>query len=268
MRPMNVKLMGVVNVTPDSFSDGGLYLDPEAAIAHGRELAAEGADILDVGGESTRPGAEAVAGRGGAARGRAGGRGAGRGRGRGLDRHLEGCGRRGGARRRRRRSSTTSPRFAATPRWRRSAPSAAAAVVLMHMLGDPADDAGGPALRRRRRRGPGLPRRADRGRRSAAGVDEERIWLDPGIGFGKTARPQPRAAAPPGELRDARPPARRRHLAQELHRQGRRLATSDDRLGGTIASSVLARAAGADVLRVHDVAEVAQALRVATAILG
>ena len=56
-----VKLMGVVNVTPDSFSDGGRYLDPGAAIAHGKDLAAQGADILDVGGESTRPGADAVA---------------------------------------------------------------------------------------------------------------------------------------------------------------------------------------------------------------
>ena len=54
--------MGVVNVTPDSFSDGGLYLDPERAIAHGRELAEAGAEILDVGGESTRPGAEPVGG--------------------------------------------------------------------------------------------------------------------------------------------------------------------------------------------------------------
>src|SRR3954447_13205997 len=50
--------MGIVNVTPDSFSDGGLFLDAEAAIAHGRELIAEGADILDIGGESTRPGAQ------------------------------------------------------------------------------------------------------------------------------------------------------------------------------------------------------------------
>jgi dihydropteroate synthase len=57
----SVRLMGVVNVTPDSFSDGGLFLDPRAAIAHGLELAAQGADILDVGGESTRPGAEPVA---------------------------------------------------------------------------------------------------------------------------------------------------------------------------------------------------------------
>ena len=54
------QLMGIVNVTPDSFSDGGLFLDPDVAIAHGRELAAAGADLLDIGGESTRPGAPAV----------------------------------------------------------------------------------------------------------------------------------------------------------------------------------------------------------------
>ena len=59
MEPMPT-LMGVLNVTPDSFSDGGLYLDAERAIEHGRELAAAGAEILDVGGESTRPGAEEV----------------------------------------------------------------------------------------------------------------------------------------------------------------------------------------------------------------
>ena len=55
------RLMGIVNVTPDSFSDGGAFLDPGSAIAHARELVAAGADILDVGGESTRPGAEPVA---------------------------------------------------------------------------------------------------------------------------------------------------------------------------------------------------------------
>ena len=65
------RVMGIVNVTPDSFSDGGSSSTPSAAIAHGRELAAEGADILDVGGESTRPGAEAVARRRGARAGRA-----------------------------------------------------------------------------------------------------------------------------------------------------------------------------------------------------
>ena len=49
-------VMGIVNVTPDSFSDGGRYIDPDAAIAHARSLRAAGADLLDVGGESTRPG--------------------------------------------------------------------------------------------------------------------------------------------------------------------------------------------------------------------
>ena len=54
------RVMGIVNVTPDSFSDGGLYLDADAAVAHGIELVEQGAHILDVGGESTRPGAEPV----------------------------------------------------------------------------------------------------------------------------------------------------------------------------------------------------------------
>src|SRR2546423_8765653 len=53
-------VMGVVNVTPDSFSDGGLFLEPDAAVKHGEQLSADGAEILDVGGESTRPGAEPV----------------------------------------------------------------------------------------------------------------------------------------------------------------------------------------------------------------
>ena len=60
MSDASFKVMGVVNVTPDSFSDGGLFLDAEAAIAHGFELANEGADVLDIGGESTRPGADPV----------------------------------------------------------------------------------------------------------------------------------------------------------------------------------------------------------------
>src|SRR5688500_6024331 len=53
-------VMGILNVTPDSFSDGGRFLDPDLAVAHGLQLAAEGASIVDVGGESTRPGAEGV----------------------------------------------------------------------------------------------------------------------------------------------------------------------------------------------------------------
>jgi dihydropteroate synthase len=58
---MGYRIMGVVNVTPDSFSDGGAFSDADAAIAHGLRLAFEGADLLDIGGESTRPGAAAVA---------------------------------------------------------------------------------------------------------------------------------------------------------------------------------------------------------------
>src|SRR5437588_8131918 len=53
-------VMGVLNVTPDSFSDGGRWLDPDAAVAHGLQMVAEGADIVDIGGESTRPGSEPV----------------------------------------------------------------------------------------------------------------------------------------------------------------------------------------------------------------
>src|SRR5262245_3191699 len=59
--PRPTLIMGIVNVTPDSFSDGGKFLDSAAAVKHGLALAAEGADILDVGGESTRPNAEPVA---------------------------------------------------------------------------------------------------------------------------------------------------------------------------------------------------------------
>lgn len=60
MKPISVQVMGVVNVTDDSFSDGGCYLDTDAAVRHGLDLAAEGASIIDVGGESTRPGAVRV----------------------------------------------------------------------------------------------------------------------------------------------------------------------------------------------------------------
>ena len=103
------RIMGVVNVTPDSFSDGGAFLDRDAAVGHGLRLAFEGADLLDVGGESTRPGADPVSERdelarvipviegiraGNAARAD-------------LDRHVQGRRRGGGAGRRRPTTSTT-----------------------------------------------------------------------------------------------------------------------------------------------------------------
>ena len=104
-------VMGILNVTPDSFSDGGLFADADDAVAHGARLVGEGADIVDVGGESTRPGAEPVARRRGARAGRAGDRGlATRAPGRRRSRrHAQAAVARGARRRRARRSSTTSP---------------------------------------------------------------------------------------------------------------------------------------------------------------
>jgi dihydropteroate synthase len=259
------KLMGVVNVTPDSFSDGGLYLDPEAAIVHGRELVQAGAEILDVGGESTRPGAEAVP----------------------EDEELRrvvpviqglvaaDC----------QVSVDTSKAAVAAaaldagaeivndvtalrgdPEMAALCADRDAGVVLMHMLGDPRtmqtdpryDDVVAEVKAF-------LAARLEAA--VAAGIAEERIWLDPGIGFGKTLAHNTDLLRRLGELRDLGRPlvigTSRKSFIGKVDG-----SDADRRLGGTIASSVLAAAEGAAVLRVHDVAEVRQALAVATAILG
>ena len=187
--------MGVVNVTPDSFSDGGLFLDPDAAIAHGRELAGEGADLLDVGGESTRPGAAPVDAGGRARARRAGGRGA-RGRRRGRP-----C-----------RSTPPRPRWPGRPSTParpcvndvtalRADPELAGlcaerggGVVLMHMLGSPRtmqddpryDDVVGDVRAF-------LDERLEAA--IAAGIAEERIWRRPRYRLRQDRRAQPRAAA-------------------------------------------------------------------------
>jgi len=101
----------------------------------------------------------------------------------------------------------------------------------------------------------------------AAGVDERRIWIDPGIGFGKTVEHNLELLRRLGELRELGRPivvgtSRKRFLGTLTGRE------VDDRIGGTIASNVLALRAGADVLRVHDVAEVREARDVAEVILG
>jgi dihydropteroate synthase len=259
------KLMGVVNVTPDSFSDGGLYLDPEVAISHGEELARTGAEILDVGGESTRPGAEAVSGE------------------EELRRVLpvvEGLAGADAA-----ISVDTSKAVVAAAALaagaeivndvtalRGDAEMAAlcadrgATVVLMHMVGTP----------RTMQRDPTyedvvadvkafLAGRVEAA--IAAGVAEERIWLDPGIGFGKTAEHNLELLRRLAELRELGQPlvigTSRKSFIGKVDG-----SAASERLGGTIASSVLAAAEGADVLRVHDVAEVGQALVVAAAVLG
>jgi dihydropteroate synthase len=260
-----LRLMGVVNVTPDSFSDGGLYLDPDAAVAHGGELAAAGAAILDVGGESTRPGAEEVSEAEELRRvvpviqGLAG-----------SDAEI---------------SVDTSKAAVAAAALEAGAAivndvtalrgdgemaalcaDRGATVVLMHMLGSPRTMQENPVYEDVVDEVKAfLAERVEAA--VAAGVGEERIWLDPGIGFGKTAAHNLELLRRLGELRELGRP-----LVIGTSRKSfiGRVDGSDagERLGGTIASSVLAAAEGAEVLRVHDVAEVGQAMAVATAILG
>jgi dihydropteroate synthase len=261
---MKPKLMGVVNVTPDSFSDGGLYLDADAAIAHGEELAREGAEILDVGGESTRPGAEEVSAEEEMAR---------------VVPVIAGL---AGVATVSVDTSKVEVAEAALDAGAsivndvtalRGAPEIGglcaergAGLVLMHMLGDP----------RTMQRDPVYGDVVDEVKAFlaerlevavGAGVDEGRVWLDPGIGFGKTLEHNLELLRRLGELRALGRPlvvgTSRKSFIGKIDG-----SAVGDRLGGTVASSVLALAEGADVLRVHDVAEVAQAAAVAEAILG
>jgi dihydropteroate synthase len=261
---MNPKLMGVVNVTPDSFSDGGQYLDPAVAIRHGEELVRDGAAILDVGGESTRPGAAPV------------------GEAEELRRvvpvveELAGKGT---------VSIDTSKAAVAAVAIEAGAAivndvtalqgdgemagvcaERGVGVVLMHMPGDP----------RTMQDDPRYQDVVDDVKRFLAtriefaveaGIAEERIWVDPGIGFGKTLEHNLELLRRLGDLRELGRPVvigtSRKSFIGKIDG-----SAIENRIGGTIASSVLAAAEGADVLRVHDVAEMAQALRVTAAVLG
>ena len=259
--------MGVVNVTPDSFSDGGLFLDADHAVRHALELVAEGADMLDVGGESTRPGAEPVA-----------------------------------ADEERRRVVPVLERVAAAgarvqlsidtskPDVAGAALDAGATYVndvtafradpgmaglvaergveccLMHMLGEPRtmqDD----------------PRYEDvvsdvkafleerLAFAVAEGVPEERVMLDPGIGFGKTLDHNLELLRRLDEIVALGRPvvvgtSRKSFLGRITGRE------VGERLPGTIATNVLALERGASVFRVHEVAPVREALAVAAATVG
>jgi dihydropteroate synthase len=255
--------MGVVNVTPDSFSDAGLFLDPDAAIEHGLRLADEGADILDVGGESTRPGAEPVPAE------------------EELDRVLpvvEALARAG------RSVSIDTTKlevaraalaaganlvndvsaFRFSPDIAGLVAGAGAGCCLMHMLGEPRtmqadpryDDVVGDVkafLEERLAFATG------------EGIPEERIWLDPGIGFGKTVEHNLELLRRLDEIVAIGRPVvvgtSRKSFLGKL--TGDR--AEDERLPGTIATNVLALERGASVFRVHDVAPVADALKVAAA---
>jgi dihydropteroate synthase len=259
--------MGVINVTPDSFSDGGLYLDPAAAIEHGIQLAAEGAAILDVGGESTRPGAEPVT----------------------ADEELRRVvpvidGLRDALAGREVQISIDTSKstvaaaaldagatfvndvtaFRADGEIAALVASAGVECCLMHMLGEPRTMQDNPHyddvvadvkafLEERLRFATG------------AGVAAERIILDPGIGFGKTLQHNLALLAGLGELVALGRPimigtSRKSFLGKLTGR-----ADADDRLAATIASCVLAYERGARLFRVHDVAPVSDALKVAAA---
>jgi dihydropteroate synthase len=257
-------VMGVVNVTPDSFSDGGEWLDPAAAIAHGHDLAAQGAAILDIGGESTRPGAEPVAEEEELRR---------------VIPVLEGLADAGP-----RRSIDTSKATVA-----KAALAAGATIVndvtalrgdpamapllaphgcdvcLMHMLGEP----------RTMQRDPRYGDVVDDVKAFLAerlefavsqGIAEDRVWLDPGIGFGKTIDHNLQLLRRLDEL-----VALGRPLVIGTSRKsflGRITGRGPlERVPATIATNVLALAAGARIFRVHDVAEARDALLVAAATL-
>ncbi len=268
--------MGIVNVTPDSFSDGGLYLDAGAAVAHAELLAREGADILDVGGESTRPGAEPVSAQ------------------EELRRVLpvvEGIAAIYSPERPQisidtSKASVASAALAAGASLvndvsaLRADPEMAAVVAasgaeccLMHMLGDP----------RTMQRDPRYSDVVDEvlaflSERLAAavgaGISEELIVLDPGIGFGKTVAHNLELLDRLDELTALGRPlvvgtSRKSFLARVLEGAGGSASADapEGRLAGTIATNVLALERGARIFRVHDVAPVRDALAVAAATL-
>jgi dihydropteroate synthase len=271
------RLMGVVNVTPDSFSDGGLFLDARAAIAHAQELVGEGADIVDVGGESTRPGAEPVSAE------------------EELRRVLgvvEGIV--AGSRTPTHPQVSIDTSKASVARAcldagatlvndvsaLRGDPEMAALVAesgaeccLMHMRGEPRTMQADP------RYGDVVDDvRAFLEERMAyavsAGVREQRIMLDPGIGFGKTLAHNLALLARLDELASLGRPlvvgtSRKSFIGRILADAAGRAepVPAAERLPGTIATNVLAYERGASVFRVHDLAPVRAALTVAAATL-
>jgi len=263
MTAIGFRVMGILNVTPDSFSDGGRFLDPDAAAAHGLELARQGADFLDIGGESTRPGAEPVSAEQELAR---------------VLPVLERLAGAAPAAGRARISIDTSKRavaeaalaagatlvndvtaFRADPELAGLVADRGSDCCLVHMRGEPRTMQEDP------RYGDVVDEvhafLEDRLAFAVAeGVAEHRVLLDPGIGFGKTAAHNLEILARLEELLVLGRPlvvgtSRKAFLGSVAG--GR---TPLERLPGTIATSVLAFERGAAVLRVHDVGAVRDAL--------
>jgi dihydropteroate synthase len=256
-------IMGVVNVTPDSFSDGGRYLDPRTAIGHGEQLAAQGAAILDVGGESTRPGADPVSEQ------------------EELRRVLPVVEGLAGVARISIDTSKVAVAAAALDAGAdyvndvtafRSDPGLAGLVAergvdccLMHMLGTP----------RTMQRDPRYDDvvsevkaflEARLAYAVGEGVAEERVMLDPGIGFGKTVEHNLELIRRLDEIVAIGRPvvfgvSRKSFLGKLTGRE------VGERAVATAAANVLALERGASIFRVHDVRETVDALTVAAATL-
>ena len=260
--------MGVLNVTPDSFSDGGNFLDVNTAVQHAREMARAGADIIDIGGESTRPGATTVSAE------------------EELRRVLPVVERlrdlvvsvdttksvvaekalAAGARI---VNDISALRF--DPRMVDVVRDTGAGVVLMHMQGAPQTMQQGP-----RYDDVVAEVRSFLAERIALagsqGLKKSQIAVDPGIGFGKTVEHNLQLLAHLGEFRSLGCPvvvgtSRKSFIGKVLaDRSGERAGGADGRLWGTAATVAWAVAQGARVVRVHDVAEMSDVVRLVEAI--
>ena len=251
-------VMGILNVTPDSFSDGGRYVDAARALDHARTMAADGADLIDVGGESTRPGAAPVTEADELAR---------------VIRIVETLACEGVAV----SVDTTKPAVMraaiaagaaminditalAAPGALDACAAGGVGVCLMHMQGDPARMQQAPAYAdvAREVRGFLLGRAAAC---IAAGIARERIVLDPGFGFGKTLAHNLDLVRALPELAAAGYPV----LAGLSRKSSLGLITgrdAADRLPASLAAALAAVARGAAIVRVHDVRETVDALKV------
>jgi dihydropteroate synthase len=256
------RVMGILNVTPDSFSDGGRYADPERAIARARQMVAEGADIVDVGGESTRPGAAPVTEETELAR---------------VIPVVEALARDGalvsidsmkpavmraaidaGA------AMVNDVRALRAPGAVGTVAASGAAVCLMHMQGEPRSMQAAPAYGDVVAEVGGFLR-ARAVACEAAGIGRDRIALDPGFGFGKTAAHNLQLLAALPALAALGYP-----LLVGLSRKSTLGALTgrapEERVAASIAAALAAVVRGASIVRVHDVRETVDALQVWRAI--
>jgi len=268
-------IMGVLNVTPDSFSDGGEHLDAAAAIEHGLRLAAEGAAIIDIGGESTRPGAEPVAEAVELERVIPVVEGL---KEQGVAAELSIDTRKAAVARRALAAGATLVNdisaLRADPEMAEVVAAAGARCCLMHMQGEPGTMQREPSYRDvvgevRGFLAERIEFAVDRG------IPEQRLIIDPGIGFGKRCEHNLALLANLERIAELGPPVligtSRKSFLGELAAavgDGAPPPPPKERLAGTIASNVLAAAKGARIFRVHDVAPLRDALAVVAATLA